>query len=422
MKFFKGCFFAIATCIAALILCLIVIESGLRLFQVKTFDEEALLRKRTLGPGGYLKAHFRGYIDDGYGGAAFWYNNAHGFRTLTQTSKKLQKGTLRILILTDFFLAGYRVDQEHIFSHHLEKWLNERFGEAEVLIAHIEEPVTGLYYLTKVGLKFQPHIVFLGITLANDIGQSYQNLHHQGKYIWHTPAEKISLELNQDQDLSTVLRTFDKYVISDECRVGRPASTSTSDTRNILFHSRLFSRLYNAFIDSQTWEEPQAIKNIASHDGKLKMFDACHGLGYFLREPPQIISEMYQKLFRILGAYKLFCDNNKITLAVIICPQRFQIQTADWQKTIAAYGLNEKCFDTMLPNRMIKSFCHDNEILCIDPSQTMIQRHEEFKLSLYCPKGDIYWNKTGHKIFADYLQQSMKQIINPHHQSIWQSE
>ena len=109
-----------------------------------------------------------------------WHNNASGFRNDQEFSQEPPPGVLRILSMGDSFVAGYRVGQEETFSFLLEQWINQKLGKCEVLVSEIEEPITGLYYLSKSGIAFHPHIVLLGITIGNDIAQSYIALDQNG--------------------------------------------------------------------------------------------------------------------------------------------------------------------------------------------------------------------------------------------------
>ena len=94
----------------------------------------------------------------------------------------------------DSFVAGYRVGQEETFSFLCEQWVKQHLGTSEVLVSEIEEPTTALYYLNKFGLTFHPHIVILGITLGNDIVQSYIGMDPKGGYSLSVVNDKVTIE------------------------------------------------------------------------------------------------------------------------------------------------------------------------------------------------------------------------------------
>jgi hypothetical protein len=119
-----------------------------------------------LGRGGFLKENLTLYVSDGLGGHVRWTNNSAGFRNDQEFGSVPPPGTLRILSLGDSFVAGYRVGQKETFSYLLERWINQRYGHAEVMVSELEEPATALHFLKKFGLGYHPQIVLLGITLG----------------------------------------------------------------------------------------------------------------------------------------------------------------------------------------------------------------------------------------------------------------
>lgn len=122
-----------------------------------------------------------------------WKNNLQGFRYNLDVLLEPETGTIRILSLGDSFVAGYRLGQNETFSALLEKYFNSKKDtiKYEVLISCVEEPSTGLYYLTKFGIKFKPRVVMLGITLGNDLAGSYVGLDGKGYYILDDSTAEI---------------------------------------------------------------------------------------------------------------------------------------------------------------------------------------------------------------------------------------
>ena len=159
------------------------------------------MRSEGLGPGGYLRENLTTYVTNGLGGRVRWTNNSMGFRSDREFSHQRPPGVLRILSLGDSFTAGYRVGQEETFSHLQERWINQNYGKAEVLVAEIEEPTAALYYLVKFGIKMNPDVVLLGITLGNDIAESYVGLDPKGPYILNLEQGKVHIDKNKNQQL-----------------------------------------------------------------------------------------------------------------------------------------------------------------------------------------------------------------------------
>ena len=70
------------------------------------------------------------------------------------------------------------------------------------MVAEISDPANALYYLEQFGLRLKPHLVLLGITLGNDISQTYLTLDPQASYILTLEDGKVHLESTHQDPLS----------------------------------------------------------------------------------------------------------------------------------------------------------------------------------------------------------------------------
>ena len=84
---------------------------------------------------------------------------------------------------------------------------------------------------------------------------------------------------------------------------------------------------------------------------------------------------------------------------MLVFPQRFQVQPADWHATVNTNGLKSAAFDLMQPNKFIQAFCRKESILCIDPTRTMWELHLKNEQDFYLPGGDMHWNRLGNRAF-----------------------
>ncbi len=141
------------------------------------------------------------------------------------------------------------------------------------------------------------------------------------------------------------------------------------------------------------------------------LFDAVHGLGFYLKDPPHEVNQAYDNFFVVLEAFKILCDRHKVRFIVALFPQRFQIQERDWKETSKGYQLKENCFDLNEPNRRIAEFCRNKNILCLDPSDEMKQYHQKCRKSLYLPLGDMHWNQLGHKACYLGLRKELFRVV-----------
>jgi GDSL-like Lipase/Acylhydrolase family len=101
--------------------------------------------------------------------------NSHGFRTDEYLNPK-PVGTYRVLNLGDSVTFGWEVHQEDTYGEQLESMLNEREDGRNYEVINAGIPAWTLEsernFLLQEGLDYQPDIVILGITVANDIYDS----------------------------------------------------------------------------------------------------------------------------------------------------------------------------------------------------------------------------------------------------------
>lgn len=103
-----------------------------------------------------------------------WITNSKGFRNDQEFDYFPSPGTFRILLLGDSFVDGMRTDQKSTIGAVLEKSLNastrtDQYKHYEVMIAGHNNPALAWYYYQEYGAKYHPHLVILGVTLANDL-------------------------------------------------------------------------------------------------------------------------------------------------------------------------------------------------------------------------------------------------------------
>ena len=361
-------------------------------------DYQDLMRSDGLGNGGYLREKVDISVTNGLGGCVRWHTNAEGFRSDRDFSQQSPPGVLRILALGDSFNAGYRVGQEETFGFLLEQWINEHRGKSEVLIAETEEPVTALYYLQKFGLAFHPHIVLLGITIGNDIAQAYVGLDPRGGYELKIDHDKVSLE----KIPGTIgFSSFDDYEIP---------KTYFRDPTKFEITIKAIKKWLNKFrLGRRLFQDREGI--LSSQGNPPKLVDLVNGLAVFLNPTPPMIEEAYRRLFTIISAMQTVCKQHQIIFAVELFPQRYQVQPPDWDSAVEKYNLKKSGFDLMEPNHKIRDFCRESGINLIDPTEEMAKRYAATGKRMYLPRGDMHWNREGHRAFFEGAQPSYLPLI-----------
>jgi hypothetical protein len=368
----------------------------------KLLDYGDTMRKKGLGQGGYLQENFTADVTDGLGGTVRWHNNASGFRNDQEFSQEPPPGVWRILSMGDSFAAGYRVGQEETFSFLLEQWLNQKFGKTEVLVSEIEEPITGLYYLSKSGLAFHPHVVLLGITIGNDIMQSYIALDQEGGHILKLDNGNVTIEKTSG---SLGVTSFEKFEIPESY------FQATSKFEIELIHIKKWFK--NLRLTRRLYQDNEGITSWYGKQHRPKLFDMSNGLAMFMKPLPPMIEDAYQRLFKIILATQMLCNQHQIVFAVELFPQRFQVQPPDWDSSVEKYSLRKSGFDLMEPNRKIREFCQKHKITLIDPTEAMAKRYALTGKTMYLPRGDMHWNKEGHRAFFECSQLSFTTLLQP---------
>lgn len=407
-KFLFGCIFIVLLLLATIacfeIAYRVVFYIFPKLFVSNTdvsLDYSDVYRTNGLGVGGYLKENFKGYVKNGYGGKVWWENNSQGFRYDTDISFGHSPNKIRVLSLGDSFTAGYRIGQNETFSSLLEQFFNSKKDgkEYEVLISCIESPIKGLNYLSKFSIKFNPDVVLLGITLGNDILQSYTGLDSKGSFILDDLQKEIKENPNYDPD---ILKKSGSLYVPNQCITPNSEKNQINNAKNVHLMDKLVSyRIINKFLKGY---EGESIISYYGDKERVKLFDGCNGLGMFMKNPPREIEEAYKRLFRILKVCNILSKKYNFRLIIILFPQRFQVQKEDWIATKRDYHLKDKCFDLMKPNNEILNFCIKNDIMCIDPTKDMSNTYNNLHKSLYLPFGDMHMNALGNSVLYSIIK------------------
>jgi hypothetical protein len=277
-------------------------------------------------------------------------------------------------------------------------------GKAEVMVSEIEEPATALYYLNKFGLGYHPDIVLLGITLGNDLGQAHLCLDPKGKYVLNIDHNRVTIEPKRNEIGNLEYEIPEAYL-----------QKQSYLQRKLYDIRRWFKRLW---LMRGFYKYEEGIISSADAETPPKLFDYGNALGMYMQPAPPPIEETYHRLFRILSAMQIVCNQHQIILAVAVFPQRFQVQPPDWESAVEKYRLNKSGFDLMGPNKRIRQFCLEHKIFFIDPTQEMAKHFELTGKRMYLPFGDMHWNKEGQSAFFEGSLAASKDLLKEGFQKV----
>lgn len=334
--------------------------------------------------GGYLIPNVNVLVSNGMGDKVRWVNNSKGFRSVREYGYKKPANTIRVLSLGDSFTAGYRVGQEQTYSHLLEKALNDMQDSVsyEFMIANVSNPTYAIKYLNEHGLKYNPDIVLLGVTIGNDLTENIYSLIEYGKY------ELIGTELTENPQ-------YNQSKLDSMMSVPFPESTYEPSSE---IHDYIDRFMFINILKSLGKYKGEAIYG---EKGKVPpyMYDIVNGLSAFLINKSPDLEEMYLKSGQVFDVLNQLSTNTGFDLKIAFFPQRFQVNQLDLDKTIDAYNLKEEAFDWSQPNSILDEFCKQKALNCTDLLTEMKKQTE----SLYIPGGDMHWNAHGHALAAQII-------------------
>ena len=317
------------------------------------------------GEGGFLLPNLHARVV-GPAGPVEFVTESHGFRNREEVSRARPAGRRRVLLVGDSFVAGYRTDQERTVGRALERALRERpEGRAvDVVVAGVGHPGAAREWLVGHGFGFGPDVVVLGVTLGNDISQSWLGRRR-------LPSDTLAGLLMPPAAYRSGLGLF-------EARADRTLSRWRTYKRGrSLWSTDVIGSWYGDITAS------------------VHQMDPAHSLGHFFTGGPlPAVETSFSDLAADLGDLQAAAAERRVPLLVALLPQRFQTSSAEWEATLFAYGLEPAAFDPERPNRRIADACAAHGVECFD---LLPGFRGPAPAGLYQPGGDMHWSDAGHE-------------------------
>lgn len=298
--------------------------------------------------------------------------NSHGMRDREHDVAK-PAGTIRILVLGDSFMEANQVLFEDSFPSLLEANLRARLGRpVEVINASVsgwgtDDEVT---YMTRYGVRFQPDIVLVAMTLHNDVQDNLAEEFHA--------FEQGSLRERPQTDIPAreyAVLQIKEYLAS---------------------HSHLYQVLLGATRSS--WVR-----------GEANRLDS-HVAGLLMKNPESNIErgwDMTRQLFR-----KLKETNQKAgaETAVYLIPIWFQVSEQRLQEFLTLHGLSREQILVDQPQRRMKQIgeAEGFEVIDLLPEFQKSESADPDKLYLH---SDGHWAAAGHRLGATLMAEHLTEAI-----------
>lgn len=294
--------------------------------------------------------------------------NAIGMRDSEHRLEK-SSGTFRILVLGDSFIEAIQIPLEDTFPRLLERRLN---SVSRTPIEVISAGVSGwgtddeLTYLRRYGLRLQPDLVLVAMTLHNDVSD---NLEME----WHDFADG-SLRERPMQLLSGWkyfwLRT------------------------KIFFASR--SHLYQAALRAR---RARAI------DTGAKALDG-HVAGLIAAALPASIERGWLMTEALLRELARTTDENGVRLAVFLIPLGIQVEPERLESFLDEHALDREPVVVDAPQQRVTSWGARQGAPVIDLLPVFADTHAREGRMLYLER-DGHWSSAGHHLAAEQVSKEL---------------
>jgi hypothetical protein len=122
--------------------------------------------------------------------------------------------------------------------------------------------------------------------------------------------------------------------------------------------------------------------------------------GVFLAQPPPDIARGWTLSFALLAE---LCGRVAATgarCAVVLVPDRYQVDAALWGRHVARLGLDAAAFDLERPQRLFATWSSETGIPVIDLLPELQARNRD---NTFYYEIDAHWNEAGHALVAETL-------------------
>ena len=380
-----------------LVLCLFIIELGLKKFYPQKLYNVCFEKEYPGGPGGEmdLHSHFGWYPKPNYRSCRYQpdthkiihlTHNSKGLRILREVPYNKPLGTKRILLLGDSFIHHEYLDDHDTFAVHFENQLPENYeviplaasgwGTDQELLAFFEE-----------GVKYEPDIVLL-FFYPND----FSNI----VYLAQTYADKpVFIPADNDKLNLTNYPTFGKrmnnFSEKDSLQAKQPI------TAFILRYSQLYSLWWH--------KKGNVMKNIIKpQKEKFSELGTDGEVWSIMRAYGPRMNLAANLLLLLLDRFKQASEQREIEFIVVNIPSRFTVQKEAQEQLLNKYeGINKSFFNFKKVSRIFRENIPVREISYIDLTGVAERNPEKFYF-----KEDGHWTSFAVQQSGAFLAKELK--------------
>jgi hypothetical protein len=294
--------------------------------------------------------------------------NSIGMRDREHVVEK-PAGVFRVLLLGDSFMEALQVPFEASLPSLLERGLVERTGRrVEVVNAGVSGWGTDdeLRYLTRYGLRYQPDLVLVAMTLHNDISD---NLREE----WHTLRDGVLVE---------------QPVV--------PMSSLRYKTAQLKAFIATHFQLY------QLWRKVR-------HRGEIRQIGRqlnSHVVQLFHEPTPEKIAIGVELTDHLLAAIRDTTRASGGHVAVVLLPLKYQLSDSTFARFVQSAGMPAQAMQIGKPQQMITRITDSLGIPVID----LLPRFRHWTADSAAPlylEWDGHWNEAGHRLAAEVVTEGL---------------
>lgn len=292
--------------------------------------------------------------------------NALGMRDREHEPHRMPS-TRRILILGDSFMEALQVEFEDSFPHRLEVDLRRLAGDVEVVSAGVSGWGTDdqLAYLARRGVRLEPDLVLVAMTLHNDV------------------VDNLELQFHDEQAGRVVPRPVEPVPLGEWIPLQIKGFLAA--------HSHLYRLTTQAIRSRGVGEKADTLSS--------RVADLLRAA------PPEWVDGGWQRTLALLDALESEAAGTGARTAVFLIPLTMQLDDAAFADFVGAFGMRGSDAFLRAPQERMRAWSEHSGVPVIDLLPAF-RAAREAGAALYL-EGDGHWDAEGHALAARQVAQAL---------------
>lgn len=403
-----------ALLLASLLLCLLLLEAGVRLFAdpapgLRDIAGEGLLWQPDSLLGWAMQPHAHGRFERPEFATTI-QTNSLGLRDDELAPQKAED-EIRILLLGDSVVAGFEVERDETLEAVLEAKLNSHHDGVtyQVINAGCRGYGTDqeLLYLRERGLALQPDLVLLAFVPAND---------PENNVTIHTRGRRFAKPyFDYGADSSLVLRGVPVPPQPGDAQQYSPvlpaqaADTSAPVQRPLKRWLRQHVHSYS-FLAQRLKNGPPALVALLQRLGLITPNTPPEWVAFYRAPEPPEWRARWQISLDLIAEMQRLCRDHGIPYGVWMFPLKEQVYARDREIFLRTYGLDPREFDFDQPAKRLQRFSDRQGLPFLSPLprfRELAATGERLHFAV-----DNHCNAAGHRVLAEAIYPFVLELLS----------